>query len=197
MLEVEQCPSARTTSMVLSATAAQGFQVCSGAVKYEQSRKDSVSYERTTESKAGTASAESVDEKPSGISNSEGGKSSAGEAAAFPFSVPLPVGAGALGAGLGLFGSRQGNDNRLVSHWKRSFAVVRGINRDVRPDVERYENIKSRCGIVRRNPLIPLMLRLKWRAVLRKAQPRPICVGVSIEEIRSGACSVCRFRRYC
>jgi hypothetical protein len=46
-------PDQGACEIVALATAAQVFQVCSGAVKYEQSRKDSASYERTTESKAG------------------------------------------------------------------------------------------------------------------------------------------------
>src|SRR5262249_51212754 len=46
-------PDQGAREIVALATAAQVFQVCSGAVKYEQSRKDSASYERITESKAG------------------------------------------------------------------------------------------------------------------------------------------------
>ena len=37
---------------------------------------------------------------------------------------------------------------------------------DIRPETNWDENIKSRYGTIGRNPLIPLMLRQKWHAML-------------------------------
>jgi hypothetical protein len=72
----------------------------------------------------GSANAEPTDEQPSGINNSDDEDSSFGEAAVFAFCrlpFALPVGAGAIGVGFGLFGLTQGENRRnsLVGRWSR------------------------------------------------------------------------------
>ena len=88
-------PDQGAREIVALATAAQAFQVCSGAVKYEQSRKDSASYERTMESKAGIDPKDAVNRI---VSLAIGGLLGLGAAGAAGLSP-------AAGAGIGLLGS--------------------------------------------------------------------------------------------
>ncbi|WP_334387185.1 hypothetical protein [Bradyrhizobium sp. AZCC 2262] len=88
-------PDQSAREIVALATAAQAFQVCSGAVRYEQSRKDSASYEHTTESKAGIDAKDAVNRI---VSLTIGGLLGFGAAGTVGIS---PV----AGAGIGLLGS--------------------------------------------------------------------------------------------
>jgi hypothetical protein len=88
-------PDQGAREIVALATAAQAFQVCSGAVKYEQSRKDSTSYERTMETKAGIDPKDAVNRIVSLAIGGLLGLGAAGMAGISP----------AAGAALGLLGS--------------------------------------------------------------------------------------------
>ncbi|HTO65663.1 MAG TPA: hypothetical protein VMM15_30935 [Bradyrhizobium sp.] len=88
-------PDQGAREIVALATAAQAFQVCSGAIKYEQSRKDSASYERTTESQAGIDAKDAVNRI---VGLAIGGLLGFGAASAAGLST-------AAGAGIGLLGS--------------------------------------------------------------------------------------------
>jgi hypothetical protein len=88
-------PDQGAREIVALATAAQAFQVCSGAVKYEQSRKDSASYERATESKAGIDPKDAVNRI---VSLAIGGILGFGAASTVGISP-------AAGAGMGFLGS--------------------------------------------------------------------------------------------
>jgi hypothetical protein len=88
-------PDQGVREIVALATAAQVFQVCSGAVKYEQSRKDSASYERATESKAGIDSKDIVNRV---IGLTVGGLLGLGAAGAVGIEPAAGVGVGLLGS---------------------------------------------------------------------------------------------------
>jgi len=88
-------PDQGAREIVALATAAQAFQVCSGAVKYEQSRKDSASYERTTESKAGIDPKDAVNRI---VSLAIGGLLGLGAASTVGISPAAGVGMGLLGS---------------------------------------------------------------------------------------------------
>ena len=88
-------PDQGAREIVALATAAQAFQVCSGAVTYEQRRKDRASYERTTETQAGIDAKDAVNRI---VGLAIGGLLGFGAASAAGVST-------AAGAGIGLLGS--------------------------------------------------------------------------------------------
>ncbi|WP_325739533.1 hypothetical protein [Bradyrhizobium sp.] len=88
-------PDQGAREIVALATAAQAFQVCSGAVTYRQSRKDSASYERIAESKAGIDAKDAINRI---VGLTIGGLLGLGAAGAAGLSP-------AAGAGIGLLGS--------------------------------------------------------------------------------------------